>query len=123
MSIMVGSPSAPIGTPPKLGIRIVNQAFDKGWGPHPMLKHKQGHLVCGCGRRSPFFIDGKLTGDRTALLREAHRSQGLNGSSQADSGEEHPAAPIYQRIDASLQTIEADLIQLSASVGETANAA
>jgi hypothetical protein len=49
MSIMVGSPSARIGTPPKPEFAWGNQAFDtrSGWGPPSMLKHTIEHGLVG----------------------------------------------------------------------------
>jgi hypothetical protein len=42
------------------------------------------NILTSTGERArAFFIDGKLTGDRTAHLRDAHHSQGLNSSNQA----------------------------------------
>ena len=75
----------------------------------------------GRGRRNAVEAATGLATAAKAFLDAV--DQNLTAYGQSDDAEHGALANSLSRIDASLQTIEADLIQMSAWVGETANAA
>jgi hypothetical protein len=75
----------------------------------------------GRGRRNAVEAGTALATAAKAFLEAV--DQNLTAYGQSHDAKHGALANSLSRIDASLQTIEADLIQMSASVGETANVA